>query len=91
MRLVEGNYEEACKHYEQALAVKPLLTAAWFSLGVATMRLGRWSDSLKAFSRVAQQEPEEGEVRAEDGVASAVALAMIAMVVVVVVCEGFRL
>ncbi|CAM9305482.1 unnamed protein product [Pylaiella littoralis] len=61
MRFAEGKYEEACGHYEQALAVKPLLTAAWFSLGVARMRLNRWQESLQAFSTVAQQEPEEGE------------------------------
>ncbi|CAM9709844.1 unnamed protein product, partial [Ectocarpus sp. 13 AM-2016] len=61
LRFGEGKYEEACGHYEEALAVKPLLTAAWFSLGVARMRLGRWQESLQAFSTVAQQEPEEGE------------------------------
>lgn len=62
-RFAEVDYEGACSHFEQALAVKPLLPAAWFTLGVARMRLGRWSESLEAFSRVAQQEPEEGEVR----------------------------
>eukprot|EP00752_Nemacystus_decipiens_P003609 g3326.t1 len=61
MRFSEAKYGEACEHYEQALAVKPLLTAAWFSLGVARMRLGRWEESLQAFSTVVQQEPEEGE------------------------------
>ena len=67
MRFSEVKYDEACGHYEQALAVKPLLTAAWFSLGVARMRLGRWQESLQAFSTVVQQEPEEGEVRRAGG------------------------
>ena len=62
MQLREGKYEEACGHLEQALSVKPLLTSAWFSLGVARMQLGRWPESRQAFSTVVQQEPEEGEV-----------------------------
>ncbi|CAN0506586.1 unnamed protein product, partial [Discosporangium mesarthrocarpum] len=61
MAFKNGRYTEAADHLDEAVRVKPLLPSAWFTLGVAHMRLGSWSGALQAFTRVVQQEPEEGE------------------------------
>ncbi len=63
----KGDYERAVIHLEKAVAIKPHLPAAWFTLGSANMRLARWEDGLRAFSRVIMQCPEEGQAYANSG------------------------
>ncbi|KAG5176222.1 hypothetical protein JKP88DRAFT_203132 [Tribonema minus] len=57
----KGDYETAVAHFQAAVAVKPLLPRAWFTLGAALMRLERWPEALAAFTRVVAQEPDDGE------------------------------
>ncbi len=63
----KGDYRCSVKHLEKAVSIKPLLPAAWFTLGSANMRLERWDDALRAFSRVVMQCPEEGQAYANSG------------------------
>ncbi len=63
----KGDYGRAVNHLEKAVSIKPLLPAAWFTLGSANMRLERWKDALRAFSRVTMQCPEEGQAHANSG------------------------
>jgi tetratricopeptide (TPR) repeat protein len=57
----QGEIEVAIGHFRQAVAVKPLLPRAWFTLGAALMRLEQWDAALQAYTRVVQQCPDDGE------------------------------
>ena len=57
----KGELRTAAANYEKALAIRPLVPAAWFRLGTISMQLGEWDAALRAFSQVVQQEPEESD------------------------------
>jgi tetratricopeptide (TPR) repeat protein len=57
----KGELATASNHFEKALKLRPLNTAAWFRLGAISMQLGRWPCALRSFSEVVLQNPEEGE------------------------------
>ena len=52
--------EEALGHLEQAVAIMPLVPDTWFLMGLAYMSLERWEQAAEAFTRVVQQEPDDG-------------------------------
>jgi tetratricopeptide (TPR) repeat protein len=56
-----GDLRSAGEYIEKALQIKPLNPGLWFYYGTLNMKLEQWDISLKAFSEVVQQEPEEGE------------------------------
>jgi Flp pilus assembly protein TadD len=58
---MQGEIEVAIGHFRQAVAVKPLLPRAWFTLGAALMRIEQWDAALQAYTRVVQQCPDDGE------------------------------
>ncbi|CAJ1965616.1 unnamed protein product [Cylindrotheca closterium] len=58
---IRGRLEEALVSFRDALALRPLITTAWFRVGTICMRLGDWKYALTAFSEVVQQHPEESE------------------------------
>ncbi|KAL6762659.1 hypothetical protein V8C86DRAFT_3173802 [Haematococcus lacustris] len=51
----------AAGHYDQALAINPLNPDAWFALGYCALKLGQQQRTLRAFTRVTQQQPDHGE------------------------------
>eukprot|EP01104_Vermistella_antarctica_P015350 TRINITY_DN5018_c0_g1_i1.p1 TRINITY_DN5018_c0_g1~~TRINITY_DN5018_c0_g1_i1.p1 ORF type:complete len:954 (+),score=243.33 TRINITY_DN5018_c0_g1_i1:1994-4855(+) len=55
------DFEGCVECYAKALKINPLFPSAWYTNGCAAMQLKQWSVAANAFSRVVQQEPEEGE------------------------------
>ncbi|KAG2451048.1 hypothetical protein HYH02_004316 [Chlamydomonas schloesseri] len=55
------DYPKAAGHWEAALALNPLHPEAWFSLGFCWLKAERFRQALRAFTRVTQQEPDNGE------------------------------
>lgn len=56
-----GDLRSASDYIGKSLMIKPLNPGLWFFFGTINMKLEEWDVSLKAFSEVVQQEPEEGE------------------------------
>ncbi len=52
---------QAASHWELALAVNPLHSEGWFALGYCCIKASNFGRALQAFSRAAQQEPENGD------------------------------
>ncbi|KAG2495053.1 hypothetical protein HYH03_006983 [Edaphochlamys debaryana] len=55
------DYPKASRHWDLALALNPLQPEAWFSLGFCLLKEERHRDALRAFTRVTQQEPDNGQ------------------------------
>ncbi|KAH8923685.1 TPR-like protein [Atractiella rhizophila] len=56
-----SDFRSSQEWFKRALAVHPLFTKAWFTLGCANMRLEDWKEGVHAFSRCVSLEEEEGE------------------------------
>ncbi|KAL1409050.1 hypothetical protein Q8F55_005874 [Vanrija albida] len=54
-------YEEAVPAFRHALGINPLYPQVWFTLGVALMRLERWSEARDAFKREVSVRDEDSE------------------------------
>ena len=52
---------QAAQHWELALRVNPLHPEGWFSLGYCALKQKDFSRALQAFSRCAQQQPDNGD------------------------------
>lgn len=52
---------QAAEHWELALAVNPLHSEGWFSLGYCCLKRQNWTRALQAFTRCAQQQPDNGD------------------------------
>ena len=52
---------QAAGHWELALGVNPLHPEGWFALGYCTLKLENYSRAAQAFSRAAQQQPDNGD------------------------------
>ncbi|GIM17240.1 hypothetical protein Vretimale_19748, partial [Volvox reticuliferus] len=55
------DYTKASGHWEAAVALNPLHPEAWFALGFCDLKQRRHRAALRAFTRVTQQEPDNGE------------------------------
>lgn len=56
-----GRHEEALVCYGQALAIDPLLAAAWFSRALAEEKTGRVQDAVRSYERfIATATPQDG-------------------------------
>lgn len=55
------------QHLDQALAVQPLLSTAWYLRGIAAMQLEDWNKALDSFVRCIQQDIEIAEAYANMG------------------------
>ncbi|GIL61603.1 hypothetical protein Vafri_16033 [Volvox africanus] len=55
------DYAKASGHWEAAVALNPLQPESWFALGFCCLKLDRHRAALRAFTRVTQQEPDNGE------------------------------
>lgn len=56
-----SQYKEAAVHLQEALAINPQFGSSWFRLGVVGLRLPDLPLAQRAFSRVVQLHPEDGE------------------------------
>ena len=54
-------YAQAAQHWELALRVNPLHAEGWFALGYCALKRQDFARALQAFSRCAQQEPDNGD------------------------------
>ncbi len=52
---------QAAQHWELALGVNPLHPEGWFSLGYCALKQQDYTRALQAFSRCAQQQPDNGD------------------------------
>lgn len=52
---------QAAQHWELALGVNPLHPQGWFSLGYCALKQQDYARALQAFSRCAQQQPDNGD------------------------------
>ena len=52
---------QAAQHWELALGVNPLHPEGWFSLGYCALKQQDFARALQAFSRCAQQQPDNGD------------------------------
>jgi tetratricopeptide (TPR) repeat protein len=55
------DYTEAIPCFEKALAISPLYSRVWFTLGVSFVRLERWSEARDAFQRVVGVTDDDAE------------------------------
>eukprot|EP01117_Protostelium_nocturnum_P015200 TRINITY_DN5862_c0_g1_i2.p1 TRINITY_DN5862_c0_g1~~TRINITY_DN5862_c0_g1_i2.p1 ORF type:complete len:850 (+),score=321.86 TRINITY_DN5862_c0_g1_i2:69-2552(+) len=56
-----NDWKGAIENFEIALAINPLFSNAWFTIGCAYMRSTEWQKSVVAFQRCVQISPGEGE------------------------------
>lgn len=54
-------YERSAGHWELALAVNPLHPTGWFTLGHCYLKLERFDQAVRAFTRTVMLEPDNGE------------------------------
>ena len=52
---------QAAAHWEAALAVNPLHAEGWFALGFCALKVADAGRAAQAFTRAAQQDPDNGE------------------------------
>lgn len=52
---------QAAAHWEAALAVNPLHAEGWFALGFCALKGADAARAAQAFTRAAQQDPDNGE------------------------------
>jgi hypothetical protein len=57
----EGNYVEAVRYFDQAIAIDPSLAAAWHDRGISLRELGKDEEALKSIDRACEIEPENEE------------------------------
>jgi len=65
----EERFEDVILHLEAALAINPMSTASWYTLGCTTLRLKQWQKARTAFTRFLSAEPDDGEGHANLAVA----------------------
>ncbi|KAK9803991.1 hypothetical protein WJX72_011120 [[Myrmecia] bisecta] len=54
-------YAKSAKHWEKALAINPLFPDGWFALGYCALKTGDYARAVQAYTRCAQEEPDNGE------------------------------
>ena len=50
----EHRFEDVIRHLELALAMNPLSTPSWYTLGCTALQTGQWAKARKAFTRFVQ-------------------------------------
>jgi len=65
--LGEGRYEEAIRHYEQALRLKPGTDETFTNIGVALVRLGKVDEALRLYRQVLRDMPRSYSVHCNLG------------------------
>lgn len=58
--VVVCSIEEALEHWKEAVTIMPLVPEIWFLMGIGYMDVEKWEDAATAFTRVVQQEPDDG-------------------------------
>ncbi|KAL3155216.1 hypothetical protein ABBQ32_013155 [Trebouxia sp. C0010 RCD-2024] len=57
----QQHWDQAEGHWEKALGLNPLFPQGWFALGYCCLKTKNQQRALQAFTRCAQQEPDNGE------------------------------
>lgn len=57
----EERFEDVILHLDAALAINPMSTPSWYTLGCTALRLHRWQKARTAFTRFLAAEPDDGE------------------------------
>ena len=57
----EERFEDVIVHLDAALAINPMSTPSWYTLGCTALRLKRWQKARTAFTRFVAAEPDDGE------------------------------
>lgn len=57
-----GDLNAAVSGFREALRKDPTLLGTWQDLGLAYIKLGRWSDATETFSELAKRQPDSVEV-----------------------------
>lgn len=65
----DERFEDVIIHLEAALAINPMSTPSWYTLGCTALRLKRWQKARTAFTRFLAAEPDDGEGHANLAVA----------------------
>ena len=52
---------QAAEHWELALAINPLYSEGWFSLGYCYLKTRNNRRAVQAFTRCTQQQPDNGD------------------------------
>ncbi len=60
-QVTSGSGAQAAEHWEAALRVNPLHAEGWFALGFCALKAGGSTRAAQAFTRAAQQDPDNGE------------------------------
>ncbi|OII75890.1 TPR repeat-containing protein [Cryptosporidium andersoni] len=56
-----GQLNKALDAYKKASIINSTNVNCWFSMGCVALKLDKWDDALKAFSRVVTLDPQQGE------------------------------
>lgn len=57
-----GDLNAAVNGFREALRQDPTLSGAWQDLGLAFIKLGRWSEAVESFSELGKRQPDSVEV-----------------------------
>ncbi len=66
IRTRQERYDEAISHYQRAIAANPTLKEAWFNLGTALGRLGKFNEAALASRRALELDPDDSRARAAE-------------------------
>ncbi|MBA3768265.1 MAG: tetratricopeptide repeat protein [Acidobacteria bacterium] len=56
-----GDLSAALNGFREALRLDPTLLGAWQDLGLANIKLGRWSDAIETFAELVKRQPDSVE------------------------------
>jgi len=65
----EERFDDVIFHLEAALAINPMSTPSWYTLGCTALRTQQWQKARTAFTRFVAAEPDDGEGHANLAVA----------------------
>jgi len=55
---VDGNYDEACRLYQQLADASPGAAEVWWGLGLTIMNMGEFDRAIECLEKAAELEPE---------------------------------
>ncbi len=66
VRTEQERYDDAIPHYQFALTFNPTMKEAWFNLGTALGRLGKFAEAALASRRSLELDPDDSRARAAE-------------------------
>lgn len=65
LRFRQGRYREALLAFDQATAIDPAFTHAWFNKSLVLLFLGKEHEALRALDKVLELNPRDAEARSQ--------------------------